>query len=97
MSMSRILATAIAAAFSLVSVSPVLAQATPPTPPTPQTAPGSQPSDMSKTPEPSMSESGQKVKAKHDAKKKSVKKAPKKSHETKEPASTEQGSGTTKQ
>ena len=96
MSMTRILATVVAAAFSLASVSPVLAQSTPASPPTPQT-PGSQPSDMSKTPEPSISESGQKVKSKHDAKKKSVKKAPKKSPEIKEPASTEQGSGTTKQ
>jgi hypothetical protein len=96
MSMSRILATVVVAAFSLASVSPVLAQATPPNPPTPQ-MPRDQPSDMSKSPESNISESGQKVKSKHDAKKKSVKKAPKKSPEIKEPASTEQGSGTTKQ
>ena len=92
MSPTRILAIVVAAAFSLASVSPVFAQATTPGQPTPQ-MPANQPSsEQTKPSEPTMDKDKKPIKSK-----KTVKKAPKKSPDTKEPASTEPGSGTTKQ
>jgi hypothetical protein len=90
---TRILAIVVAAAFSLASVSPVLAQATTPGQPAPQMSANQPPSEQTKPTEPTMDKDKKPM-----MKKKTTKKtAPKKSPEIKEPASTEQGSGTTKQ